>query len=235
MGNASAAPLLTLSFVPEVIRLPPPIYLFSPFSEQEWDAMERFARKVGFLQESEFPNASPKIVATPVPAPGPGGGQGWAFGVDGPNEKEVKSIIGDFRQLYADHNRTSARTVLKMLKGHARARDTDASRSLFHQLKTFGKHLGHRKDNDPRGYVLEGTAEGDSIKRSPDSIVKEWFSGVYFHDEPGQASELEREGHSTVEMFRWSLHTAIKDFISDWGKLRYLVETILRDPALRRS
>lgn len=197
--------------------------------------MERFARRVGFLQESDFPNASLNIVATPVPGPGPRGGQGWAFGVDGPDEKEVKSIIGDFRQIYTDHNRTSARTVLKMLTGHARARETDASRSLFHQLRAFGKHLGHRKDNDPRGCVLEESVEGDSVKRSPDSIVRDWFNGVYFHDEPGPASELEREGHPTVEMFRWSLQTAIKDFISDWGKLRFLVETILRDPVLRSS
>jgi hypothetical protein len=221
--------------MPEVVHLPPPTYLFSPFSEREWDAMERFARKVRFLQESEFPNASLKIVATPVPGPGPRGGQGWAFGVDGPDEKEVKSIIGDFRQIYTDPNRTSARTILKMLTGHARARDTDASRSLFLELKAFGKRLGQRKDSDPRGYMLEGTAGSDSIKRTPDSIVKEWFSGVYFHDEEGQASGLERDGHSTVEMFRWSLHTAIKDFISDWGKLRYLVDGVLRDPALRRS
>jgi hypothetical protein len=34
-------------------------------------------------------------------------------------------------------------------------------------------------------------------------------------------------------MSRWSLHTAIKDFISDWGQLRYLVDGVLRDPALR--
>jgi hypothetical protein len=219
----------------EVVHLPPPTYLFSPFSEKEWDAMERFSRRVKYLQESEFPNASLNIVATPVPGTAPGGCQGWTLGVDGPSEREVKSIILDFRQIYTDSNRTSARTVLKMLTGHARARDTDASRSLFHELRAFGRHLGQRKDSDPRGYMLEGTAGGDSIKRSPDSIVKEWFSGVYFHDEEGQASELERDGHSIVEMFRWSLHTAIQDFISDWGKLRYLVEGVLGDPALRRS
>ncbi|MGN6255335.1 MAG: hypothetical protein ACTHO8_10220 [Solirubrobacterales bacterium] len=217
------------------VRLPPPVYLFSPFSEGEWDVLGRFERKVRFLQESEFPGASLDIKLVPVPAPGPGGGQGWAIGIDRPDEREVKSIIGDFRQIYTDSNRSSARSVLKMLRGHARDRDTDASQSLFHQLKAFGKHLGHRKENDPRGYVLEGTPDEESVKRSPDSIVKAWFNGVYFHDdELGSPLGLERDGHASVEMFRWHLQTAIKDFISDWGKLRYLVEAILRDPALRR-
>lgn len=216
------------------VRLPPPAYLFSPFSEGEWEVLGRFERKVGFLQESEFPGASLDIKLIPVPVPGPSGGQGWAIGIDGPDEREVKSIIGDFRQLYTDRNRTSARSVLKMLIGHARVRDTDASQSLFLQLKAFGKQLGHRKDNDPRGYVLEGEHGGESIKRSPDSIVREWFNGVYFHDDDlGSASGLERDGHAAVEMFRWHLQTAIKDFISDWGKMRHLVEAILRDPALR--
>lgn len=216
------------------VRLPPPAYLFSPFSEREWEVLGRFERKVGFLQESEFPSATLDIKLIPVPVPGPGGGQGWAIGIDGPDEREVKSIIGDFRQLYTDHNRTSARSVLKMLTGHARLRDTDASQSLFLQLKAFGKHLGQRKDNDPRGYVLEGTPTEESIRRSPDSIVRAWFNGVYFHDDDqGRASGLERDGHASVEMFRWHLQTAIKDFISDWGKLRHLVKAILRDPALR--
>ena len=218
------------------IRLPPPVYLFSPFSEREWDALGRFVRKVGALQESEFPSASLDIKLTPVPVAGPAGGQGWAIGVDGPDEREVKAVIGDFRQIYTDRNRTSARTVLKMLTGHARARETDASRSLSCELKAFGKRLGQRKDNDPRGYVLEGARAEESIKRSPDSIVKAWFNGVYFHDDDlGLASCLERNGHASVEMFRWHLHTAIKDFIKDWGNLRYLVEAILHDPALRSS
>jgi hypothetical protein len=220
--------------VSDPVRLPPPIYLFSPFSEGEWEVLGRFERKVRFLQESEFPRASLDIKLIPVPVSGPGGGQGWAVGIDGPDEKEVKSIIGDFRQIYTDHNRTSARSVLKMLTGHARVRDTDASQSLFHQLKAFGKHLGQRKDNDPRAYLLEGTAGEESTKRSPDSIVREWFNGVYFHDDDlGPASGLERDGHSSVEIFRWHLQTAIKDFISDWGKLRHLVEAILHDPALK--
>jgi hypothetical protein len=216
--------------MPKAQPLPPPFYLFSPFGEREWERMERFARKVGYLQGSEFPNASLNIVATPVPTPGPAGGQGWAFGVDGPSEKEVKSVIGDFRQIYTDKNETSARSILKMLDGHARTRGTDASRDLAVRLKAFGKRLGGRKKNDPRGYVLE---EGHEGRRSPDSIVQDWFNGVYFHDDSGQRSELERNGHSTVEMFRWTLHTAIKDFIGDWGDLRNLVEAILRDPALR--
>lgn len=192
--------------------------------------MERFARKVGFLQASEFPSACLNIIATPSPVRGPTGGQGWTFGVDGPSEKEVKSIIGDFRQIYTDKNETSARSILKMLDGHARRRGTDVSRDLSIELKEFGKHLGNRKKHDPRAYVLE---EGHEGKRSPDSIVRDWFNGVYFHDDPGR-SELERDGHSTVEMFRWTLHTAIKDFILDWGKLRNLVEAVLRDPALRK-
>lgn len=211
--------------------LPPPVYLFSPFSDVEWDRLERFARKLRCLEESEFPNASLNIVVTPLPVPGPTGGPGWALGVDGPNEKEVKSVIGDFRQLYGDHNRTSARSILKMLDGHARKRGTDAARELSGQLKDFGKHLGMRKKRDPRAYMLE---EGHDGPRSPDSIVQDWFNGVYFHDDDLEGrSGLERDGHSTVEMFRWSLHSAIKDLIGDWGKLRILVDAILRDPALR--
>lgn len=217
--------------MPRTERLPPPVYLFSPFSDDEWNRLERFARKLRCLEESEFPSASLNIVATPVGHPGPLGGRGWAFGVDGPAESQVKQVIGDFRQLYTDPNRTSARSILKMLDGHARTRGTDVARSLSSQLKVFGKRLGKRKKKDPRGYMLE---EGHDGLRSPDSIVQDWFNGVYFHDDDSEGrSELERDGHSTVEMFRWSLHSAIRDFISDWGKLGILVDAILRDPGLR--
>jgi hypothetical protein len=217
----SAVWLPSLRAVSSVVVLPPPAYLFSPFSDREWEVLERYARKVKALQASEFPSASLKIVATPMPIPGRTGRYGWRLGIDGPDEKEVKSVIGDFRQLYMDHNRTSARAVLKMLTGHARARDTDPSRSLFHELKELGKHLGLRKEQDPRAYVLEETSDGGSIKRSPDSIVRDWFNGVYFHDDSGP------------EMSRWHLQYAIKDFIEDWGKLLTLVEAVLRDPGLR--
>jgi hypothetical protein len=215
-------------------RPPPLVYLFSSFSDIERDTLERFVRKVTGLQESQFPNASLDIIATPVPGPGPRGGFGWSFQVDGPDEREVKVIIGDFRQIYTQTHRTSAPRIIKMLKRHAYERDTDASRLMIHDLKVFGKQLGKRKKEDPRGYVLEETPDGGSIKRSPDSIVQDWFNSVYFHDDV-EASDLERDGHPTVEMSRWTFQYTIKDFIRDWGKLRFLVEAILRDPELRIS
>jgi hypothetical protein len=196
--------------------------------------LERFVCKVKGLQESQFPKASLDIIATPVPGPGPRGGCGWSFQVDGPDEREVKVIIGDFRQIYTKSHRTSASRVIKMLKRHAHERDTDASRRMIYDLKAFGKQLGRRKQEDPRGYLLEETPDGDSITRSPDSLVQDWFNSVYFHDDP-KASDLERDGYATVEMSRWAFQYTIKDFIGDWGKLRLLVEAILRTPGLRIS
>lgn len=212
---------------------PPLTYLFSPFSDTERETLERFVRKVRGLEESQFPDASLNIIATPAPGPGPNGGPGWTFQIDGPDEREVKMIIGDFRQIYTHTHRTSAPRIVTMLKRHAHERDTDASRRMIYGLKAFGKHLGRRKREDPRAYVLEETPDGGSIKRSPDSIVQDWFNGVYFHDDL-EASGLERDGHTTVEMSRWTFQYTIKDFIGDWGKLRGLVEAILRDPTLRR-
>jgi hypothetical protein len=213
---------------------PPLTYLFSPFSDVERDTLERFVRKVSGLQESQFPNASLNIIVSPAPSPGPNGGQGWTVQIDGPDEREVKMIIGDFRQIYTPTHRTSAPRVITMLKEHAHERDTDASRRMIRELKECGKQLRRRKREDPRGYYLEETPDGDSIKRSPDSVVRDWFNGVYFHDDL-EASELERDGHTIVEMLRWTLQYTIKDSISEWGKLKRLVEAILRDPALRRS
>lgn len=208
-------------------RRPPLAYLFSAFSDGERETLERFARKVKGLQESRLPEAELNIVATPVPGPGPGGVAGWSLGIDGPEEMEVKAIVTDFRQLYVDRHRTSARSVVAMLKRHANERSTDASRVMIGQLRAFGKQLKERERHDPRGYVLEETAGGGSGRRTPDSIVREWFNGVYFHDDEGPGSELDREGSSVVEMFRWSFQTTIKDFINHWGKLRILVEAIL--------
>ncbi|MEZ5077206.1 MAG: hypothetical protein R2725_07175 [Solirubrobacterales bacterium] len=212
---------------------PPLTYLFSPFSDRERETLERFVRKVKGLQESRFPDAELNIVATPVPGPGPSGVAGWSIGIDGPEELEVKAIITDFRQIYADPHRTSARSVIAMLKRHAHERGTDASRVMIGQLKAFGKQLNKRERSDPRGYMLEETEDGGSARRTPHSIVNEWFNGVYFHDEEGPGSELDSEGNSLVEMFRWSFQATIKDFINHWGKLRILVEAILRDPAMR--
>jgi hypothetical protein len=212
---------------------PPLNFLFSAFSDRERETLERFARRVSGLQESRFPEAELNIVATPTPGPGPRGAFGWSFGIDGPKEFEVKAIIGDFRQIYVDTHRTSARSVIAMLKRHAHERDTDSSRIMIGELRAFGKKLGKRERHDPRGYVLEEAPDGGSIRRTPDSILRDWFNGVYFHDDEGPASDLDREGHSFVEMFRWSFQTAVKDFIIDWGKLRVLVEAVLRDPALR--
>ncbi len=213
---------------------PPLPYLFSPFSDVERETLERFVRKVRGLQESQFPNASLNIIITPAPGPGPHGGQGWTVQIDGPDERGVKLIIGDFRQIYTHTNRTSAPRIITMLKSHAHERGTDASRRMIHELKDFGKQMRRRKREDPRGYYLEETPDGGSIKRSPDSIVQDWFNGVYFHDDL-EASDLERDGHALVEMLRWALQYTIKDSISEWGKLKSLVEAVLRDPALRRS
>src|SRR5438128_9803647 len=123
---------------------PPLGYLFVAFTDLERGVLERFVRKIEALQDSEFPKADLNIIATPCAGPGPRGGQGWSFGLDGPDEREVKAVIGDFRQIYTDHNRTSANSVLKMLKRHAYERGTDSSRRMIHELKSFGKQLGKR-------------------------------------------------------------------------------------------
>lgn len=83
---------------------PPLGYLFVPFTDLERGVLERFVRKIEALQDSEFPKADLNIIATPCAGPGPRGGQGWSFGLDGPDEREVKAVIGDFRQIYTDHN-----------------------------------------------------------------------------------------------------------------------------------
>jgi len=63
------------------------------------------------------------------------GGQAWNLGVDVPNEALLKSVIGDFRLLYTDTNRSSAMRVLKILERSAYERGTPTGRAAIEALK----------------------------------------------------------------------------------------------------
>lgn len=76
--------------------------------------------------------------------------------------------------------------------------------------------------------MLEEDHAGALVERSPHDILKTWFNGEYFHDEPALAAELSPAGHSAVEMMRLSLHMAIRDYLAYWTKLRDLAERVLR-------
>ncbi len=208
-------------------------YVFSPLSDEDRWALERFVRKVGELQDSGFSESETKIVGMQIPGGTYMGGPAWKIRVDGPSEAEVKTVISDFRQLYTDTTRTSAMKVLKILERRAYERGTDPSKQMIDQLKGLRAELKRRKEEDPRGKFLEEGPEGETITPTPDNIVQTWFNGIFFHDEPELAAELERDGHMTVEMFRWSLQMTIKDLITCWGHLRELAECVLRDPDLR--
>jgi len=80
--------------------------------------------------------------------------------------------------------------------------------------------------------LLEEDEQGVTVARSPESIIDTWFNGEYFHDDPEFAEQLTPSDSAAVEMMRLSLHTAMRDFIVYWGRIRDLVKRVLADPAL---
>ncbi|MFZ1927457.1 MAG: hypothetical protein WAU42_15120 [Solirubrobacteraceae bacterium] len=75
------------------------------------------------------------------------GGQAWNQGIDLPEEALLKSVIGDFRLLYTDKNRSSAMRILKILQHSAYERDTPTARAAIEALKEIRKYL--RNDERP--------------------------------------------------------------------------------------
>lgn len=210
----------------------PLTYIFSPLSADERWALERFVSKVDGLNASSFAKSETKLRGTMIPGASYLGGPAWQIGVDGPEEEAVKAVVGDFRQLYTDSNNASAAKVLKILQNSAYARGTDAGREMIGRLRALRKALQNRRKRDPRGKMLEEDGSGGSVERSPADIIKTWFNGEYFHDEPQLAAELSPGGHAGVEMMRLSLQTAIRDYLAYWTALRDFAAAVLKDPAL---
>ena len=211
---------------------PPLVYVFMPLGGQDRWSVERFVRKVDALNESEFSRSTSAVRGTLIPGETFLGGPAWQIGVDGPGEAAVKAVIGDFRQLYGDHNRASAAKVLKILQRSAHARGTDAGRDMIAKLKGLRNALRDRRERDPRGKLLEETRSGAMVERPPRDIIDTWFNGEYFHDEPELAAQLGPDGHAAAEMMRLSLHTAIRDHLAYWNALREVAVAVLQDPAL---
>ena len=223
----------TFSTGASVEPLPPPlVYIFSPISTDDRWALERFISKVDSLNASSFRHSETKLRATSIPGATYLGGPAWQIGVEGPDEQAVKAAVGDFRQLYTDHNNASAMKVIKILQRAASRRGTDASRDMIEQFRTLRRTLEKRRKIDPRGKMLEEDPSGGSIERSPDDIIQTWFNGEYFHDDRERASELSPDGHAAVEMMRLSLQMAMRDYLAYWTSVRDIAAAVLKDPAL---
>src|ERR1700722_7726350 len=101
---------------------------FSVPTEQDRVDLERFIRKVDALRGSAFMEHRFGMHSELLPDALHLGGQAWNLGIDLPEEALLKSVIGDFRLLYTDKNRSSAMRILKILQHSAYERDTPTAR-----------------------------------------------------------------------------------------------------------
>lgn len=164
---------------------------FSAPTEQDRVDLERFIRKVDALRASAFMEHRFGMHGELLPGASHLGGQAWNLGIDVPDEALLKSVIGDFRLLYTDKNRSSAMRILKILQRSAYERGTPAGRAAIEALKEIRKHLQERRKTDPVGQILDADQHGTLVARSPENIIDTWFNGEYFHDDPESAAELE--------------------------------------------
>jgi len=200
---------------------------FSAPTEQDCTDLKRFIRKVDALQASAFMEHRFGMHGELLPGTSHLGGQAWNLGIDVPDEVLLKSVIGDFRLLYTDTNRSSAMRVLKILQRSAYERGTPAGRAAIEALKEIRKYLQERRKTDPVGQILDADQVGTLVARSPEDIINVWFNGEYFHDDQEFAAELEPGDDLGVGMMRLALHTAIRDHVSAWTVIRKTASALL--------
>jgi hypothetical protein len=200
---------------------------FSPLSVQDRWRVERFIRKVNDLKASTFVQQPIGMSGAAVPGESHLGGQAWEIGLNLPSEESLKAIIGDFRQLYTDSNKTSAASVLNILKRSAHDRGTDSGVKAIAAMKELGIQLQSRRKRDPVASVFDAGQAGLLTERSPGEIIAVWFNGEYFHDEPKIAAEVEVRDDLGVGMFRMSLHTAIRDYLDKWIVIANTAQLVL--------
>lgn len=202
--------------------------VFAPFSDAERRVLERFLRKIDALKASSFAQTESALRATPLPGVTAAGGPAWKVGVEGPSEESVKAAVVDFRQFHTDQNLSSAARVLNVLKASAKRRGTDAGQRMTGRLRDLGKSLEERARRDPRATVLDERYG----EMSPREIIDLWLNGEYFHDDAEKAAEVSPDGGAAVEFLRWSLHSAIRDYIAYWKGIGELVSVVLKHPGL---
>jgi len=207
-------------------------YVFTPLAERDRLVLERFVRKVDELRGSRFAGTQTALRATFLPGVTAVGGPAWNIAATGPDDEAVKAVVGDFRQLYTDHNPTSGTSVIKILSRSASRRGTDAGARMCSALRELRREMARRRLEDPRGKLLEEQLDGSTAERSPDEIIKTWMNGEYLHDDLEKASEIPL-GHGATEMMRISLQMAMRDFLSYWVRIRAIAAAVLNEPALR--
>jgi hypothetical protein len=200
---------------------------FSVPTEQDRTDLKRFIRKVDGLHGSAFMEHQIGMRGELLPGASHLGGQAWNLGVEVPNEALLKSVIGDFRLLYTDTNRSSAMRVLKILERSAYERGTPTGRTAIEALKEIRKYLHERRKTDPVGQILDADQDGTLVARSPEDIVNVWFNGEYFHDDQEFAAKLEPGDDLGVGMLRLTLHTAIRDHVYAWIVIRKTTSELL--------
>jgi hypothetical protein len=214
-----------LDFIAGPVSLHHAAEAYTPFSDEEVRRLERFTDRVRALGNSSFfehPGHRMKATFT----------QGYVFDVrvDSPGEEAVRAVMPLFRELYTDENPTSARAVLNILRRHARARGTVASKAVLREMESLRNALTERKQSDPRAAFLEEGREGP---RPPREIIDVWLNGEYFHFDEPKAVEL-AEGGGAVEPMRMILHSAVRDFAQVWKHIAVRVEAALDEESLRR-
>jgi hypothetical protein len=104
-----------------------------------------------------------------------------------------------------------------------------ASREAIAELRALRAALRSRRRADPRSYALE---EGRPGAIPPHEIIDLWLNGEYMHFDEEKAEILSVD--TTVgELYRMTLHSALRDFRWLWEQVAFRVEAVLEEPSLR--
>jgi hypothetical protein len=205
-------------------------YVFTPLTEDERKALERFRYTLEKLLGWGIGTKDVKLTARRQLGVEVAGGRAWEIAMPELSEEELVAATAFFRQLYDPGEPASVNRVCNILSQHAAKRQTEAGNRTVEDLRDYRKAMKKLARESPYGRLLiEGNPHGPDDHLNPDTIFKLWFNGEVQH---GDLDKGDVSDGDTRVLYASALQGAIKSHLDLWSELNRIVVAVLEDQGL---
>jgi hypothetical protein len=198
---------------------------FVPFSDDEKQILERFARQARLLESSSLVSADVQFTMKQSR-------DAWSFELDYAGDEAVQAATMSFRSLYRDDERASFEKAKAILRKSAVASSSQEREAIRGALDSLAREYRTLLKGGGPLPLPSGLFTGDAVEKTLKArqVIELWLYGEHFHWDPDKAIEL--AGFDPPELLLFTYVSVIQHSSSVYVALAELAESVLEQASL---
>jgi hypothetical protein len=198
---------------------------FVPFSADERQVLERFARQARLLESSSLVTADVQFAMKQS-------GDGWSFELNYAGDEAVQAATLPFRSLYRDDERASFERAKSLLRRSAAASGASEGEAIVEALDNLGREYRTLLKGGGPLPLPSGLFTGDAAEKTLKArqVIELWLYGEHFHWDADKAIELAE--FDPPELLLFTYISVIQHSSGVFVALAELAESVLEQDSL---